>query len=282
MKTLITILLSFSLTCQAQENLKHAAYNVISSSLISGIGSGFHKKANETFGHAFVNGLWKGAIGGAVIYSGKELVRFSSKNNTLNYVWPARALNALGSSMVYNGLNNDKILQSVSMNIYFTNISFDGKLHAKVDPFTLVSGVVLACNNRYSFNLESTVKTGSIVFDKSFEDIQMDNGKLTIKQLSGQSFGNIIFRNVYTDFAYGFIKENVMEDVSRLDNYTINTTCHELIHTFQYENSYFFDFSSKYVYINPSMGINYLINSLSGYRNNLFEKEANYFGYSNY
>jgi hypothetical protein len=146
----------------------------------------------------------------------------------------------------------------------------------------LGSGIIMVFDENYSFNLEVTLKTGSVVFDRHFNDIQLDNGNLTITQLSGKSYGNTLFRNVYTKQVYKFLESNNINASNQIRNYTINTTCHEVIHSFQYQ---YFSYDlrlNKYLYVNPFFGLTYLINNVRGYNKNVFENEANYFGNSNY
>jgi hypothetical protein len=283
LKKLISILIiTANLNCFGQkQDLKYASINIISSSLISGIGSGFHKHENETFGHAFMQGIWKGMAGGTIEFASKKMVQQSSYENNYNWIWPARLVNSLGSSMVLNGFRNDQLLSSVNINVWFVNMSFNGRMHFKVDPYTMISSTVLCLNKNFKFNMSSTLQTGSIVFDKYYSNLQMDNNKLEIYDLSGRSYGNTLFRNVYTSEIYAFARNNNISLIP-LQNYTYATTCHEIIHTFQYENSYLDLLNVKYIYLNPYFGINYLINNARGYNSNVFEQEADYFGKSTF
>jgi len=277
-----------------KEDLRYVSYNILSSSIISGIGAGFHKKQNQTFFQAFKQGVWKGAIGGLVISSGKELIRASSINNTYAYVWPARTLNSLGSSILQNGIQNNKILKSINMNVFFANVSFDGKVHIKLDPYTLGAGIVLSCNKDYNFDLATSVITGSIVFNKIYENTihvglflsQVDNttieGKYntTIEGKLGQNFGNCLYRNVFSKDAYRTATQ-IFPGLN-LKAVEMKILMHEEIHAFQYENCYYFDLGVKHLYVNPYFGINYLINAINGYDHNLYEKEADHFSNMNF
>ena len=162
------------------------------------------------------------------------------------------------------------------MNVFFTNISFDGRLHIKIDPYTLVSSIFLSFQKTMTFNIKNTLLTGSMFFDAKEKDTVYN--EIAIANM-GESFGNTIFKEKIK------IQRTILNSDSSFSGYIElwdkKIALHEIIHTFQYENSYYFNFGVKYLYINPSFGVNYLINNINGYNNNLFEKEADCFSNSN-
>jgi hypothetical protein len=291
MKSLIyilTLLITLN-TFGQKEDVKYASFNILSGGITSSAIACFNKPKNHKLGKTFINAFWKGCLGGSLNYTGKKLIQVSSKNNTYAYVWPGRIVNSLGSSMIYNGAKNEKLLYSISMNVFFTRLSYDGKLHCQIDPITLGSAVAFTFTKDMSFNFKNTLVTGSIIYSRLTNNIQIDNGKLTIDELSGKSLGNTFFRSVYTDKVYYFLNLLGINVTDQIHKYVIQTTCHELIHTFQYSeynifNTLYLDKIktnlTKYINVNANFGIVYLICNSRGYKNNPFERGANYFGYS--
>lgn len=251
MKTLLTILLTISLTCQGQD-LKYASINIISSSIIAGVGSGIHKHSNETFGHAFVNGIWKGAIGGIVQFTSKKMIRQSAFENNYNWVWPARLVNSLGSSIVKNGCNRENILSSFYLDIWCVNLKFDNKIHCRMDLLTIGYATVLLFTKNTSFNLQTSLISGAITFNNQYD----------YNKPNGQSFANTIYT----------IKTNIKPVFDK------TIFLHEIIHTFQYSESNYVAIYNRYASLNINFMCIYRIqNLIVGYNNNYFENEAYYF-----
>jgi len=292
------LIIIISLNCQAQnDHLKYAAFNVVTNGIIAGIGSGIHKKEHETFFHAFGQGAWKGATGGMLNYYGMRLVEVSANNDNLNWIWPGRIINALGSSITYNAVKNDKIWSSFAMNVFFMNVQYDGKVHLRVDPLSLGYATVLTFRKDMRFDFKNSLLTGSTLFEQKADTSTLytiESGHF------GTAFGNTTYYKPAKEYFYNysdkgetFINDGnsyfVLTSTRTIKNITINTICHELIHNFQYEDYYYLNglgVSSlkinKYLYINLNFGGLYFLNNLGGYDNNYFEKEADLFGKANY
>jgi len=295
MKTITLILaLYINLGISAQNDLKYASYNVVFNSLVSGFGSAIHHKSNESFFHAFVQGSYKGAIGGALNYSGIKLVQVSAINNNYNLIWPGKLVNSLGTSINCNAAENKGMFSSFQMNFYFVNLNYNGKLHCKIDPLTLGYTTYLSFKKDMSFNLKTTLETGSILFDQKSNSTIFDGG--LPKGIFGTSLANSAYIKPTQEYFYDFYKGkllvgnqtiNTIKQTQTIRDISIPTTCHELIHTMQYEQSYSINyltnkFDNKYIYINFEFCTLYLAANVNGYNNNYFEHEADYFGNSNY
>ena len=287
MKTLLIILLTISLTCQGQD-LKYASINIISSSLISGVGAGIHKHSNETFFHAFKAGCWKGAIGGAVQFTSKKMIQQSAYENNFNWIWPARTIDALGTSIVTNGVQNEKIFSSFNMNLFFISLTYDKKLHCRFDPYTLGSAVVLSFNKNMTFNFENSLYTGSLLFyyKKSWNNSNED-GSYGAYGETGINLGNTIYVKDFLRLNDTFNGDQKYIDFFK--SMTLKTICHELTHSFQYNeynslNGLFLDNLTtklhiyKYLNINLNFAALYLIANIQEYKYNYFENEAEYCG----
>lgn len=302
MKTLITLLIIlFSFNLQANDHLKYASFNIGINSLIGGFGSALHKKENETFFDAFKHGFWKGALGGSLNYYGMRLVEVSASKDNLNYIWPGRIVNALGSSITYNAAANDKIWSSFNMNVFCFNVQYNGKVNLRVDPLSLGYATYLGFKKDMSFNFKNTILTGSILFEQKSDNIILDGIDYGHY---GTSVGNSLYYKPAKEYFYDHYTYNetingniysfpsIVRSIKNITNYTI---CHEIVHTFQYEqfsslNLLYIDKAykafkikvNKYLYINPNFGIIYLLNNIKGYDNNIFENEADFFGKSDY
>jgi len=249
--------------CQAQNDLKYAAYNVISSSLVSGIGSGFHHKKGEKFTHAMIKGLYKGAIGGAINYTAK----YSVKQN--DFLLTSRLIHSIGQSIIINGYNNKPITSNLYLTLYCFNFqaSFH-KISIKIDPAIIGYIAYLSFSKGYSFNIKQTLLTGSIVFISSHKPITEG---LTV----GQSLGNTITAFKNNDPYFKPLKYSNSDFKANLK--------HEFIHALQYTEFDLFTPNSNnkilnHLNINLNFLSTYAINDLvNGYSNNYFENEANHF-----
>jgi hypothetical protein len=275
MKSLIIILLTISLTCQAQD-AKYFAYNVISSSLISGIGSGFHKNPCETFGHAFINGVWKGAIGGSLITLSKDMLHWQAENNKINWptMWTSKIINSFGNITLNNAiLNEPHLLKNYSINIGFIRLSKTYGI--QIDPISLgCMGYILLDGGKLNFN--KSITTGTPIFEKAFRIITTD------KQIIVGT--DIVFYS-YPEHKGRKIGNNVLLDKIKGSS---NVLCHELTHIYQKNqfmsiNNLFkiYNRFENYKFIHNDFSLHdftgSILNKVVGYKNNFFEKEARFY-----
>jgi hypothetical protein len=274
MKTLIFILtLSFSINIFAQhEDLKFASINIISSGIIGGIGSGIHKHENQTFGQAFVNGFYKGCIGGAINFESKKILAIQSQKENLDWklCWGSKIINSISNTIIYNASNNNKTwLGHYQLNIGFIRLSVDHKI--QIDPVSL-GCMAYIFSQGGNLNINNSLMTGTPIFDFNFKrgKIYKSDGSIVN---TPNKFGMILGQNVM-----------IQRNVSKL-----SFLCHELTHTYQ---------RLQYTNINNSLSIYnkhenwkiihndistfdmlyFIQNKTIGYANNYFEMEANYFG----
>lgn len=303
MKKIIFTLATLSTinTFAQKEDIKYAAFNVVSGGITSSAIACFNKPKDQKLGKTFINAFWKGCLGGSLNYTGKKLIQVSSINNTYAYVWPGRIVHSLGSSMIYNGAKNERLLQSVSMNIFFTRLSYDGKLHCQIDPITLGYAGILSFRKNMNLNIKNSFLTGSVFFNLQGDTATLnENDKFGV---SGSTMGNTIYRKICKRYVTTIIdKPNIINQyitlpftvIRTIKNYDIQTSCHELIHTLQYDQFSSFNVLStdkichllkttlnQYLYINPNFELIYLMGNINKYNNNPFEKEAYFFGVNN-
>lgn len=299
---ILTILLLNFINLEAQpltnvDDRKFFIGNVLSSGVVCSINACVNKSSKKSFSKTLVNSFWKGCLGGVLDYTGKKLVQESSYKNSYSYIWPAKLIHSMGTSITENGANNQKIFSSISMDIYFTHIKYDGKIHCQIDPITLGSAMYFSTTKNFTFNPKVSLATGTVVFDKKPDDFIPDGNATYLFKDAGQAIGNTIWRKVCKQWWYdwyGKIQNPVYgtvytSDIRSIKTYDKSTICHELIHTFQY--SEYNIFSTSYMNkinlkilnnfnINMNFALMYSIANLNGYQNNYFENEADYFGKS--
>lgn len=304
MKSIATFVILFAITFDSiaqKEDVKYAAFNIISSGLVSSSVGCFHKPKNQSLGKTFANAFLKGCLGGSINYASKKLIEQSSIHTDYAYVWPARLVHSVGTSIVGNGARNERIFNSFEMDVYFAHLYYDGNIHSQIDPITLGSAIIFMTKRDFKFNFSVSASTGSIVFDKILDNISVNKNKVKLTDTWGENFGNTFFRTVCSDKFNALLNSSALNEafskvnnhfkndvVIKLNHIDLKTTNHELIHTFQYAeysglNGFYSDKIKsgikQYVYVDLNFGAIYVMSSLKGYANNHFEKEADFFGF---
>jgi hypothetical protein len=193
-----------------QENLQYFKYDIIFNGFIGGIGSGIHKKKNETFIQAFVNGFYKGMIGGIIINSSKFVINKIYLKENYWYGLEGKLIHSIGTSVVYNAALNKPIFANYNINIGFIHYSTDFKnSHFYINPVSFISFTYMLCDKNAKFNLTNSIKTGTFYF--TFKDID--------KPYWGFCLNNVV--NIY-------YRDNAKQIIYQ-------TCAHELIHSLQFE-----------------------------------------------
>jgi hypothetical protein len=270
MKTLLTILLTISLTCQGQD-AKFLAYNVISSSLIAGIGSGIHKNQTETFGHAFINGCWKGIAGGGIQFISKRVTSEIYHRQNYWFGLQGRIINSIGNSVVYSAMMNQSITSNYQFDFGFIHYQTDFKKHnIMLNPCNLAVFSYEFFDKSNRFSIVKSIQTGTLFFDKTIDLSKSDVS-------FGSSIGNVMVVQKASTFKYANNNPNNYDKIW-IDKY--QTAAHELIHTMQFSanlNIFYLGEIQKIKHINWDIPINmlmYKIADCKGYDKNFYEKEA--------
>ena len=261
MKTkLLIVTLLITISSYSQE-LKYASVDIISGGIISSIQSCFH--SNPT-AKSISKAFYKGCIGGSIQHCSKLIIKKSAENNNFNLIWPARICNSIGTSIIINSSNNKPIFDEIYTQFYFTYLNYNiknKKFGIKLDAISTGYTLYSLFNN--SFDFKNSLKIGSLTF----------NGFDSNKQRTGRTVGNHIFLS----------KENSIIKINGIyKKLNINNTIlHEIIHTIQYEQYHSINnhLNIKFIDFNMNFSVLYILNSISGYNKNYFEKEANYFSY---
>lgn len=274
---IITLLLLFlkSETQFAQQNDGQAiVMDVAANAVTAGFGALINKKNNEKGGKVFLRGMWQGAIGGAVVYSSKQMIYQFGQTDNSAWAWSSKLVNAAGVSIIENAASNQNFLSHWHINIGFNRIEFQTgnalKIKYKVMPFALTA-FIYGCV-KGSLDLNQTLRIGQPFFFLQ---------TLDVPNADGVSFTNSIL---------------MITDRGNSKN-----IAHELIHTYQYQgysliNTYYSipfnrllskenDFTKiykKWIYTD----FNYLVFSglytLGNFGSNLdnpYEREANYYSW---
>ncbi len=171
MKYIILILTTFiSIEVKAQRQYTRAemiGYNVGLNAINAGIARIINKKPNEKIKDVFLDGLWKGAIGGAINYASKELVLQIHESQKPDLLWTSRLINTLGNSVTYNAANNDGIFDYIYFDFGFNRLKFSTKTKFKVQykimPFSLLFMVATASDG--NFNIKRSLTTLTPYFE---------------------------------------------------------------------------------------------------------------------
>ncbi|WP_232517416.1 hypothetical protein [Aquimarina aggregata] len=247
-------------------------YNVGISSVFAGVGAIINKKDNEKVGKVFAKGFWQGAIGGALIYGSKNLVREIYLKEKWEYSWYAKIVNSAGTSVVENASLNKNFWEQWHFNIGFNRVEFYAKekfkIKYKIMPVSLGLTLSLAFGNKFEF--KRSLQTGEFVFSTN----DLINSR-------GITYGNVVL-----------VDENYVNEYDLF--------AHEIIHIYQYydynpfnsalnkpladlsEHSTFFSKLNNIMYFDlqgPLLRGLYLLEENPGgcYFDNFFESEANLF-----
>ncbi len=210
----LVITLPFFLYTNAQHNDSQAAvYNVLSSSIIGGIGAIINKSSDQKIGKVFIKGVYQGAIGGYVVFESKRVLREFTKTNNYGYIWPSKVLNSIGNSMVYNAASNRNLWERWHINIGFNHLEYDFKRDKKLRYRILPLS--------FSRTIQGFTK-GTLDVQRSFAS------------------GHFIFKEKYSNQDYyGRAMANSVLYVDLLrGNSLTSILTHELIHSYQYEQSF--------------------------------------------
>lgn len=268
----------FNLNAQSDnfqsERTKMAAFNIGINGLFGGIGSLINKKDEETNFKTFLNGFYKGAIGGGISHIGLSMSHLIESEQNISYAWPARLVNAMGSSIVQNAAENNKMFERLHFNLYLARLEYlpyRKKFSARF--FTSSLYGIISVGNGSRFNIGKSLQSGILYFesDGSFQGVSGFSGA-GIGQVSSIGMKSDLFgREFYKIYA---------EEVAHIQQYDRKVAGNAFVAKLDQkwkENSKFYNTLSKYIYLDlngPTFYFAYRIANGNGYCNNFFEKEA--------
>lgn len=280
-KKSIFIILLLSLNTHAQKNdFEAGIYNIGGGIIISGIGSILNKKPNEKLVPTLIKGITQGAIGGFLVFQSKSLIRKFSKTENYGYVWPSNILNAAGTSFIENGAANRPFASEWHINLGFNRLEIITnkkiKLRYRIMPFSLIGTLRHAISNRFDF--QKSIKTGFLIFTSN--KIELDNSDYDI--IYGETSGSnsiLLLNNGFGEFAlpHEIIHVYQYEQFSGINTY-LNKPMHKYSEKNKFLRTYNKVFYTDFNYL-FFQGLYYSANPdrKNPQKNNLFEREANYY-----
>lgn len=271
----------FSSEAKAQNNDFEAGfYNIVTGSIIGGIGAVINKKPEERFLKVAIKGLGQGALGGYFMFESKRLIRIFSKTGDYGYVWPSKIVSSAGSSVIENAAANRDFWDEWHLIVGFNRIeiSTEKKFQVRYRIMPLALAGTIMSSQMGKFDFERTLKTGSLIFSTGQFDKKGNQTGFTYGRTNIFSSSIVILNNWEGEYALS----------------------HELIHAYQNEmlmgfNNYldkpltYLDNKNKisqaynkifYTDVSGFVGLflyNIENNNQKDYQRNLFEKEAFYF-----
>ena len=232
-----------------------------------------NKDSEQKFGPVFLKGMGQGALGGYLVFESKRLVREFSNTGNYNYVWPSKIVNSAGTSIIENAAANRDFWARWHLNIGFNRLEVDTKNNFSVSyrimPFSLLATGYAATQGDLDIN--TSIKLGAFTFRKKFENNEPYGGALSNAIIINKGItGNlalpheIIHTYQYETFS---VVNQFFHDLEQRGSELLNIT--------KLYNSYQNIFYTDYNYL--VFGSFYSLASSKGYKNNIFEIEAEYY-----
>jgi hypothetical protein len=263
--------------CYPQSNDGEALlYNISIGGFFGTIGAIINKKPNEKLDKVILKGFSQGSLGGYLTFESKRLLRLGAKNEDWKLIWAAKLLNASGTSIKDNSVQNINFWYKWHLNIGFNRFEFETKdkfkMNYKIMPVALVYNVLAFSQTKFDY--KTSLQTGEFIF-------KSNDYRLYEAGSQGVSFpGTIVIRkdqyNNYNVVAHEIIHIYQSNDFSILNSYYLKPLK-------KIENKY--DFISKinnhmyydFHYLPLRLLYNLETKTANRYYDNYFEHEAGYF-----
>lgn len=268
----------FNLNAQSDnfqsERAKMTIFNIGVNGLFGGIGSFINKKDGDKNFKTFINGFYKGAIGGTVSHVGLSMSHLIQSQENIAYAWPARLVNAMGSSIIQNAAENNKMFERLHFNLYLVRLEYflyQNKFSSKF--FTSSLYGIVSVGNGSRFNLGKSLQSGVLYFES-------DRGFQIAPGFSASGVGQVSSIGIKTDlFGKEFFKIYA-EEIAHIQQYDRKVAGNAFVVKLDQkwkESSKSYNTLSKYIYLDlngPAFYLAYRMANGNGYFNNFFEKEA--------
>ena len=242
-----------------------------------------NKEPNQHFGKVLLKGLAQGALGGYVVYQGKNFNRLIYKRRELGYSWPAKIINSAGVSIIENAALNRNFWEQWNLHIGFSRIELHTnekfKVKYKIRPASLLFTLFTAWDRKLEWGY--SLKGGNFIFSGRTYPWNRD-----IRH-NAAALGNVIVINnleLQRDQFYTMMTHELIHALQYEDFNAVNSLIHRPVNNlrFSFEE---LDFLNSIIYPDVQMpvfaGIYLLedqnVHSLNDYYENFFEDEARYF-----
>lgn len=256
------------------ERTKMAIYNIGVNGLFGGIGSLINKKDDDKNFRTFINGFYKGAIGGTVSHVGLSMSHLIQSQENLVYAWPARLVNAMGSSIVQNAAENNKMFERLHFNLYAARLEyFPYRKEFKARFFTSSLYGIVSVGIGNKFDLGKSLQSGILYF-------QSDGGFQNVSGFSSRGTGQVSSIGMNSELFGEEFYRIYAEEVAHIQQYDRKVAGNAFLAKSDQKwkaNSKSYNKLSKYIYLDlngPAFYFAYRIANGNGYSNNFFEKEA--------
>jgi hypothetical protein len=256
------------------ERTKMAIFNVGVNGLFGGIGSLINKKEGDKNFKTFINGFYKGAIGGSVSHVGLSMSHLIQTQENIAYAWPARMVNAVGSSIIQNAAENKKMFERLHFNLYVARLEyFPYQKEFKARLFTSSLYGIISVGNGNRFDLGKSLKSGILYFESS-DGFQLNGSSRFAGTGQASSIG--MRSDLFGEEFYKIYAEEVAH-IQQYDRKVAGNAVAVKLDQKWKKNSKSYNTLSKYIYLDlngPTFYFAYRIANVNGYCNNFFEKEA--------
>lgn len=256
------------------ERTKMAIFNIGINGLFGGIGSIINKKDGDKNFRTFINGFYKGAIGGTVSHVGLSMSHLIQSQENIVYAWPARLVNAMGSSIIQNAAENNKIFERLHFNLYVARLEyFPYRKEFKARFFTSSLYGIISVGIGNKFDLVKSLQSGILYFES-------DRGFQNVSGFSSIGTGQVSSIGMKSDLLEEEFYRIYAEEVAHIQQYDRKVAGNAFVAKLDQKwkgNSKSYNLLSKYIYFDlngPSFYFAYRIANGNGYCNNFFEKEA--------
>lgn len=251
---------------------EYGIYNTALGSVMGGIGAVINKKTEEKFGKVLLKGMWQGALGGFIVHESKMLIGKLSEEDSFQYSWYSKFVNAAGNSIIENATMNRDFYDQWNINFGFNRLEFHTKdkfrVKYKVMPVSLFLTGYVAFQSKFEW--EKTFQTGEMIFSSS-------GSKLSGIDYAGVTIGTAVvmnsdYVNDKTVYAHEFIHVYQYYDYNFVNSF-VNKPVYKLTDRwFGKVNQYiYYDFNG--VVLNPLYNMEYE-EGFDKYYENFFEREA--------
>ena len=163
--TIAVIFNMFSVKSQSNDT-EAALYNIGFGAVFSTVGAIINKRPDEPLGRVIKKSLWQGALGGYVTFESKRILREAQQQNKWEYIWTAKLVNSIGTSIKENSALNKDFWEKWHINIGFNRVEFNFKdnfsINYKLMPIAFVYTAKALV--RHKFELRKSLQTGAFVF----------------------------------------------------------------------------------------------------------------------
>ncbi|SMG42037.1 hypothetical protein SAMN05661096_02855 [Marivirga sericea] len=280
---LVLFLLVSSTTVQSQskefrnQRAQLAAFNIGFNGLIGGVGGLINNNGKKSGFQAFTKGFYQGAIGGAVSHVGLSLTHQVQKQRNISYAWPARLVNAVGSSIIQNAAEGQRMFERMHLNLYITRLEYypyENKFRGRL--FTSSIYGILVVGKNAKLDLKRSLQTGIFYFES--------NQNFTSSIGTGGATGQVSSIGMSSDFSDDTFYSIYAHEVAHILQFDRMVGANALLYSFDQNlksKNTIYKKLSKYIYFDLNGPIFFLAYRGAGptHNCNFFEQEAE--NYSN-